>query len=326
MGLAVGQQLAKKGAHVAIVARDRGKLLQAIEEIRQAAHDPVAQRFREFSADLTAASESVRLIDEIVEWNSGNPPDIVWCCAGSSTPGLFVEASIAQLQSQMDTNYFTALYMAHAAMTCWVKSAKENKAKEESGCGGGGRPSTNAPVEPRHLIFTASFVSFFTFAGYSAYAPAKAALRSLCDTLSQEANLYAAAYPNEPEMRLHTIFPATILTEAYELENTIKPDITMKLEEGDDGQTPEVVAAKAIKGLEGGLQLISTDILTALVQGSMMGGSLRGGFLRTLSDWFLAWLMGIVMVFVRRDMDNKVRNWGKKYGTVSRRGDNNKQA
>lgn len=34
MGLAVGQQLAKKGANVAIIARDRGKLLQAIEEIR----------------------------------------------------------------------------------------------------------------------------------------------------------------------------------------------------------------------------------------------------------------------------------------------------
>lgn len=284
----------------------------------------MAQRFREFSADLTAASESVRLIDEIVEWNSGNPPDIVWCCAGSSTPGLFVDTSIAQLQSQMDSNYFTGLYMAHAAMTCWVKSAKENKVKEESS--GGGRTKPSAPIEPRHLIFTASFVSFFTFTGYSAYAPAKAALRSLCDTLSQEANLYAAAYPSEPEIRLHTIFPATILSEALELENSVKPDITAKLEDGDDGQTPEVVAAKAIEGLEAGLQLVSTDILTALVQRSMLGGSLRCGFWRTLSDWFLAWLMGIVIVFVRRDMDNTVRNWGKLHGTVARRGDTSKQA
>ncbi|GAP91520.1 putative 3-ketodihydrosphingosine reductase tsc10 [Rosellinia necatrix] len=306
MGLAVGQQLAGKGANVAIIARNQGKLLQAIEEIRRAALHPETQRFLELSADLSNPSESTRTLDEIVAWNSGSPPDIVWCCAGSSTPGLFVETPVAQFRAQMDSNYFSSLYMAHAAMTCWVKAA----ALSAKTGAPGGRSSTT----PRHLIFTASFLSFYSFAGYSPYSPAKAALRSLCDTLSQEANLYAASYPNEPAIRLHTIFPGTILTESYQIENTIKPDITKKLEEGDEGQTPETVAAESIKGLEGGLQLISTNLLTALVQRSMLGGSLRGGFLRMLADWFLAWLMGLVMVVVRSDMDSKVRSWGQKHG------------
>ncbi|KAI1303991.1 hypothetical protein F5Y03DRAFT_358691 [Xylaria venustula] len=318
MGLAVGQQLAAKGANVVIIARDQDKLLRALEAIQQAARDSQTQRFLQLRADLTVPTESVRVIDEIVTWNSGNPPDTVWCCAGSSTPGLFIETPISHFQAQMDSNYFSSLYMAHATLTCWVKTAEQNQVNRSS-------VQPSSPVSPHHLIFTASFLSFYSFAGYSPYSPAKAALRSLCDTLSQEVNLYASCYPSEPAIRLHTIFPATILTESYQIENTIKPDITKKLEEGDGGQTPEVVAAKSIKGLESGLELVTTNTITALVQRSMLGGSIRGGFVRMLIDWALAWLMGLVMVFVRSDMDSKVRRWGREHGVVGKTTEN-KQA
>ncbi|KAI1827311.1 hypothetical protein F4861DRAFT_403426 [Xylaria intraflava] len=319
MGLAAGQQLAAKGANVVIIARGKDKLLRALEEIQKAARNSETQRFLQLPADLTDPNESVRVIDEIVAWNSGSPPDIVWCCAGSSLPGLFIETPVSGFRAQMDSNYFSSLYMAHAAMTCWVKTARENAAKSS-----GAQPRSPAPPA-RHLIFTASFLSFYTFTGYSPYSPSKAALRSLCDSLSQESNLYAASYPSEPVIRLHTVYPATILTESYQIENTIKPDITLKLEEDDGGQTPEVVAAKSIAGLESGLELVTTTTITALVQRSVMGGSVRGGFLRVLGDWFLAWLMGIVMVFVRGDMDQKVRAWGTKHGTIGKLA-NNKQS
>ncbi|KAJ3579202.1 hypothetical protein NPX13_g1362 [Xylaria arbuscula] len=297
MGLSVGQQLAGKGANVVIVARDQGKLLHAIEEIRQAAKDPQTQRFLQLPADLTVPTEPVRVIEEIVSWNSGNPPDTVWCCAGASIPGLFIETPLSDFQAQMNSNYFSSLYMAHTIMRTWIQTAQKNQASSS-----GEKPSS--PIAPHHLIFTASFLAFYSFTGYSPYSPTKAALRSLCDTLSQEANLYAAAYPNEPAIRLHTIFPATIFTASYELENTIKADVTKKLEETDDGQTPEVVAAESIKGLESGLELVSTNLITSLVQ-------------RT-------WLMGLVMVFVRGDMDIKVRKWGREHGAVGRKTDDKK--
>lgn len=38
MGLSVGQQLARKGANVVIIARGQEKLLHAIEEIRVSHH------------------------------------------------------------------------------------------------------------------------------------------------------------------------------------------------------------------------------------------------------------------------------------------------
>ncbi|KAF3064794.1 3-ketodihydrosphingosine reductase tsc10 [Daldinia childiae] len=240
MGLAAGRQLAEKGANVVIVARDQEKLLQSLEYIQQGAVNPQTQRFLQISADLTTPSESVRIIDQVQSWNSGNPPDIVWCCAGSSYPTLFIDTPISEFQTQMDSNYFTSLYMAHAILTCWLKTSR--KAIDDV------RTSNTAPA--RHLIFTASFVAFYSFAGYSPYSPSKAALRALSDNLSQEMNLYAAAHPNDPPVRLHTVFPATIYTESYEAENRIKSDLTKMLEEGDEGQTPEVVAARSIKGLE----------------------------------------------------------------------------
>ncbi|CAJ2510096.1 Uu.00g059960.m01.CDS01 [Anthostomella pinea] len=313
MGLAAGRQLAERGADVVIVARDQSKLREAFEYIRQGAPDPQAQRFLQISADLTSPSESVRVIAEVVAWNHGHPPDIVWCCAGSSHPTLFVDTPVAEFKTQMDSNYFTSLYMAHATMTSWLKIPHKNLVDPA-------RPASSS-LPARHLIFTASFLAFYSFSGYSSYSPSKAALRSLSDSLSQEMNLYSAAHPSEPRVRVHTVFPATILTEAYEAENLIKSDLTKVLEEGDGGQTPELVAARSIKALESGQELITTDLLTGLVKRSMLGGSVRGGFWRAMGDWILACVMGLVMIFVRDDMDRKAKAWGRKFGASGMKGD-----
>lgn len=133
---------------------------------------------------------------------------------------------------------------------------------------------------PRHLIFTASFLAFYPIAGYAPYNPSKAALRSMSDTLSQEMHLHAGSHPNRPPIKVHTVFPAAILTESYEAENRIKTDLTKMLEEVDDGQTPAEVARAAIRGLETGHEIINTDIMTRFFSCAMLGTSVRGGFWR----------------------------------------------
>jgi 3-dehydrosphinganine reductase len=210
----------------------------------------------------------------------------------------------------MNSNYFTGLHLAHAVLKHWLITSRDTSA------GTSGKSATLATksTAPRHLIFTASFLSFFTFAGYAPYSPAKAALRSLSDTLSQEMNLYAAANPDEPRVRVHTIFPAGILSEGLENEQRIKTDLTKLLEEGDKPQTPEAIAAKSIQGLESGQEMITTDFQTGLVRRGMLGGSTRGGFARGFVDWFLAGWLAIIMVFVRGDMDQKVQKWGREFG------------
>ncbi|KAI0880337.1 NAD(P)-binding protein [Annulohypoxylon maeteangense] len=312
-GLAAGRILAAKGANVVIVARRQDKLLEGVRHIQKGALNPEIQRFHQISADLASPSESIRVIDEVLLWNSGNPPDIVWCCAGSSHPTLFIDTPVSQFHSEMDNNYFTSMHMAHATLRCWLRTSRPDVGSPSIAINNSATQSSRV-VPARHLIFTASFLAFYSFAGYSPYSPSKAALRSLSDTLSQEMNLYAAAYPNEPHVRVHTIFPATIFTESYEAENIIKSDLTKMLEEGDAGQTPEVVAEKSIKALEIGQEIITTDILSTLVKRSVLGGSIRGGFWMAIGDWFLACALSIVMVFVRHDMDRRVRKWGRKFG------------
>lgn len=242
------------------------------------------------------------MLAEVTEWNSGSPPDIVWCCAGASHPTLFVDTDVSSFQHQMDANYFSSVYTAHAALRAWLKPATKD-----------GDTATKRPA-PRHLIFFSSFLALYPIAGYAPYSPSKAALRSLSDSLSQEMQLYAAANPQSAPVRVHTVFPATIFTESYEEENRTKSDLTKMLEETDGGQTAEVVARESIKGLEAGHELITCDILSRLVMCSTLGASARGGFWKGLLDTVLGWLMLIVMVFVRGDMDRKVRNWGKRHG------------
>ncbi|KAI1486514.1 NAD(P)-binding protein [Biscogniauxia mediterranea] len=318
MGLEVGRQLAEKGANIVIIARGQEKLRQGIEYIQNGALHPQSQRFHQISADLTNPSEAVRVMDEIVAWNASNPPDIVWCCAGSALPTLFVDTPIPRFHEQMDSNYFTGMHMAHAAMTCWLRTSRKPDAAGAPATAGA--PAKGAPPA-RHLIFTSTFLAFYSFAGWTPYSPCKAALRGLSDTLSQEMNLYAAAHPSEPRVRVHTVFPATILSESFAAENRIKTDLSKMLEEGDEAQTPQVVAAKSIRGLETGQELVTTNLVTWLVKRGMLGGSVRGGFWRALLDWIVASLMALVMIFVRDDMDRKVRSWGRKFGDSGMKGD-----
>lgn len=126
--------------------------------------------------------------------------------------------------------------------------------------------------------------------------------------------LYAAANPHSPPVRVHTVFPATSFTESYEAQNLIKSDPTKMLEEGDEGQPADVVARESIKGLEGGHELITSDFQTRFVMCSTLGASVSGGFWTGLFNLVLGWLSLVIMIFVRGDMDRKVRNWGKRYG------------
>lgn len=295
MGKSVAQQLAQKGANVLIVARTTKKLEAALEDIRASAERP-SQRFHYSSADLTNPAEAARVLSEATKWNNNNPPDVVWCCAGSSCPTLFIDTPIDRLKEQMNSNYFSSAYVAHAALRSWLKPSFAEKQA----------PSPSSDL-PRHIIFTSSVVAFYPIVGYSPYSPSKSALRTLSDTLSQELNLYPS-----PGVKVHTVFPATIFGDALNEENKIKPLITKKLEEEDGGQTADEVAQAALKGLERGEELITTNgLLGMAMKGGMLGASRRNGW--GVVDTVVAWVVALVMVVVRRDMDGRVSRWGGIY-------------
>ncbi|KAI1466690.1 NAD(P)-binding protein [Daldinia caldariorum] len=309
LGLNAARQLAEKGANVIIVARNETKLQEGVAFISQGARTPGSQRFHHIAADVTTSAECARVVAEAIAWNNGSPPDIVWCCSGSAYPTLYIDTPPEQFQAMMDSNYFSCAYMAHAVLNAWLRSNPDGASPETPA-------EPNAGPRPaRHIIFTGSFVSFYSFAGFTPYSPSKAAIRALSDSLSQEMNLYAAAHPNIPRVRVHTVFPATMPTQGLDEENRVKTDLTKALEEGDQILEPDEVARRAIRGLESGEDLVPTSTIIRLVMTSVLGGSARGGFWKGLVNTLLGWIVLVVMVFIRWEMDTKVTKWGKQHGS-----------
>ncbi|KAI1637644.1 NAD(P)-binding protein [Biscogniauxia mediterranea] len=316
LGLAAACQLAGKGANIIIAARGESSLREAAASISKSARSPDTQRFHYISADVTTAPECARVLTESIEWNGGAPPDIVWCCVGSSHPTMFIDTPLDQFQTMLDSNYLSCVYMAHAVLNAWLRpsadtASSENKPAELASS----QVAKATPLPARHIIFTGSFVSFYSFAGFTPYSPSKAAVRSLSDSLSQEMNLYAAAHPALPRVRVHTVFPATMPTQSLEDENSVKSDLTKSLEEGDQILQPEECARRAIRGLESGEELVPTSTIIRLVMTSAMAGSIRGGFWKGLVNTLLGWVVAVVMVFIRWEMDTKVTKWGRLHGS-----------
>ncbi|GAB7325476.1 hypothetical protein MBLNU13_g09490t1 [Cladosporium sp. NU13] len=309
MGRGVAKILAQKGANIVIVARNQGRLADALAYVSAAAKDPVKQRFTTISADVSSAEENNRIVAETTAWNNGQAPDIVWQIAGAAHPALFTETPVETLRSQMDTNYWGAAYLAHATMKAWTgpSSPKQQDSTASNG--------------PRQFIMTSSVAALFGIAGYAPYSPAKAALRSLADTLRSEVLLYNGwrrskdadlrAKAPERDISIHLIMPGTIASPGLQTENLTKHAVTKELEKGDIVQTEDEIAAGAVRGLEKGGFIVTTQILASVLRWGMLGGSTRNNI---FVDTVMSWIVAIVWLFVGPDMDAKVFNYGKKHG------------
>ena len=291
LGLAFAKQLAAKGANVVIVARKVSKLRAALLEIKQQANNP-KQRFESLSYDLESPDTAPEILETVTQWNGGEPPDVILNCAGFCIPGFFASTNIKTLRAQMDTIYWSSAYMAHAALNRWLGQTQSTENKKT-----------------RHVIFTCSTLAFFPLAGYAPYSPAKAAMRALADTLTQEVAVYSGANRSS-EVKIHTVFPMGILTPGFENENKTKPALTVELEKDDKPQTPDEVARISIARLEAGDGMITTMLVGHLMRGWGMAGSARNG----LVDMFWNFIGSIVIMFVVPDFMSKCRKWGQQKG------------
>ncbi|KAG9792263.1 3-ketodihydrosphingosine reductase tsc10 [Exophiala dermatitidis] len=302
LGLSVAQQLAAEGANVVIVAQDKGKLERAITAIKAQATRPEQQKFLALSFDLRSPDSAPEILRQVTDWNEGNPPDLVFCCAGNCQPGFFADVSIETLRGQMDTIYWSAAYMAHATLNLWK------------------RPSTGArrrsvPPPTRHIVFTSSTLAFFPVAGYSPYSPAKAAMRAMVDSLNEEVAVYNGARQGSGEapdadIAVHILFPMGIISPGLENENKIKPELTLMLEKDDKPQHPDEVARILLRRLKAGDYMITTMALGHLMRGCGMGASVR----KNVMDVFWNFIGSVVIIFVAPDFIAKCKRWGRERG------------
>ncbi|KAF9055378.1 oxidoreductase [Hymenopellis radicata] len=237
LGLALAVLLTKRGAHVSIVARDQEKLRVALEELERHRQTPT-QILASYSFSLTDAAASSAALDAASAPHDGRAPDALFLCAGSARPGFFREESAESLRAAMDNIYWVQALTALAA----AKRMTSGK-----------------------IVFVSSLLGYFSLVGYASYSPAKHALRGLADTLRSELLLYG--------VDVHIFFPGTIYSPGYVEENKVKPKITLKIEETDDGVTPEKAAECLLAGVQRGNFHITVDLIGHLFRSSTRGSA-----------------------------------------------------
>lgn len=310
LGKEVAKLLSARGANLILVARTVKNLESTVEYARSHAKNPSTQRFHYISADVSSEAENDRLLAEAVSWNNGVMPEVVWAIAGASIPGLFVETSTDTMRKQMDLNYFSAAYLAHKTLKAWwyPDTPYSSQAKDA------------APQGTRHFILTSSGVAFVGLAGYTPYSPAKSALRSLADGLRSEVLLYNGARrskaatgqaPAPFDVNIHAVFPGSILSPGFANEEKTKHPVTRLLEASDPKQTEIEAAIAAVRGLENGNYMTTTNWMIDVLRWGNLGGSQRNNF---VVDTVMAWIISFVWLIMIPDLNGKVWGWGKKEG------------
>lgn len=221
IGRACALALAKRGAHVFILARRGPPLEKTVLELRAAARAP-EQDIAGFRADVrhyTAIKKIARQMER-----RGRPADLLINAAGYAAPGYFADLPIGQFHRQMETNYYGALHAARAVL-----------------------PGMLARGDGI-IVNVSSIAGFLGVFGYSAYAPAKFALKGWSDVLRQELTPRG--------VRIHVVCPPDVDTPGFQREARGKPFETAQLSDTAKLMAPDVVAERILHGVERGRYMI----------------------------------------------------------------------
>ncbi|EGO03057.1 hypothetical protein SERLA73DRAFT_131545 [Serpula lacrymans var. lacrymans S7.3] len=280
LGLALAILVAKKGAHVSIVARNQINLDKALIQLEAVRQSP-SQLFKAYSFSLDNAEDSSAALHAASEAHGGNAPDAVFTCAGGSKPMFFLEMEEQDLTRGMVNGYWVQAWTAFAAAKQMAREGKKGK-----------------------IIFVSSTLGYMSLVGYTSYSPAKHALRGLADSLRSELLLYG--------IDVHCFFPPTMYTPGFEEENKTKPAITRHIESTDEGLTAEQAASALLSGVENGDVHIAGDLITRLFRASTRGSAPRSNSLLDVALDFIA-LIGVPLW--RRSVDKQILAHRKEHQT-----------
>lgn len=242
IGLATARRALARGARVSLVARDTERLASAADELEAEVRDPT--RVAVQPADVTDAESVARAFDLLIA--QFGPVEVLVANAGGARPGRFEELTVDVFRDQMELNYFGALHPVRAVVPGMI----------ERGRG--------------HLVLVASAAAIVGVYGYSAYAPAKFALRGLAETLRSELKpsgiVVSCAYPPDTD------------TPGLASENATKPPATAAISATVKVRSADRVARSIVRGIERDRLVITADPSTAMLAraAGLLGPIVRG--------------------------------------------------
>ncbi|KAG0678597.1 3-dehydrosphinganine reductase [Pichia californica] len=241
LGYSLSNKLHDLGANLIILARSEDKLkkLSNLHENNKKFNDQFTIPYK---IDLSNYIEIENFKKFLIKNNLNNKIDIIFCCAGSSIPKLFTDLSINELDNGININYKTCLYLLHSLIPLMIENSNNNK---------------------KHIIILSSSVSFYSFIGYSQYAPLKNALKSLSDSLRHELKPF--------NIKVSTVFPGNFSSEGYFEENLTKPLITSEIEGSSKPITVDKCCDIIINSLSNGTTYIHTDLIGWILNSFSLG-------------------------------------------------------
>jgi 3-dehydrosphinganine reductase len=258
IGLATARILAARGARLSLLARDETRLHDAAQDVDR--HASARAAVAVAAVDVRNGVATRRAIDDLTAQHG--PCDVLVAAAGGAHPGYFAALDESVFRDQIDVDYFGTLHAVRAVVPAMVERRRG------------------------HIVTISSTAALVGVFGYSAYAPAKAAVRSLAETLRPELApsgiVVACAYP--PDTR----------TPGYDRENAMKPEETARISATIKPRDADTVANAIVRGIERDRLAITMDFQTAAL-------------VRAARLWD---------PYVRRSFDRTVRKVQRGRGTV----------
>lgn len=223
IGLELAKEFVRKGSHVVISARREEVLRGATAEINAEATAASSLLHKASYVVMDVGSED-RVRDAcasaLKSVGGAEGFDVVVCCAGFSHPSRFLDCPVAVAKQQMEVNYFGCLNVARAVLPAMLKQKR-------------GR-----------IVFVSSMAAAAPIAGFTTYAPTKAAVRAFAQALDME---YACM-----GVRSQVVNPPDVETPGYEEENKVKSEECKQICAlgGASPFTPKAMAQACVKGIE----------------------------------------------------------------------------
>lgn len=247
IGLATARLLVERGAAVSLIARGAQRLEAAAEElrgsgavVRTAAVDVADQRAVEAALSGFVAD--------------GGPCDMLITCAGLARPGRFLELDDDVFRTMMEVDYFGTLFAVRALAPAMAERGEGS------------------------IVAVSSAAALLGVYGYTAYGPAKCAVRGLTEALRSELKPYG--------VHVGCALPPDVDTPQLAEERQWRPAETAAI----SGTTKPICAER-----------VARAILTGIDKRRFAIYPDRG-------TWLLAGLGPVAAPLVRRFVDRKVRS------------------
>lgn len=215
IGRAIARLLTQRGANVSIIARRQELLDETLAEL-EALRENQSQSLMSHSADLTEWEQAQKAITDLSA--NGHPPDILINAAGFAHPGYFEELPLDVFRTTMDIDYFGTVHTTKAVVPTMME--------RRSG----------------HIVNFSSLAGFLPVFGYTAYSPAKYAVRSFSEVLRSELKPYG--------IHISIVFPTDTATPQLDYENRFKPLETLRISETSQVMAVDQAAQAIVRGIE----------------------------------------------------------------------------